>query len=65
MITLKLRSYSTDEIALIDDMLADLIHEIKKDFCPCDCKVCKFHHLCLDLHHAQVYTSKTLTNRQG
>lgn len=65
MITLKLRAYSKDEIALIDDMLADLIHEIKKDFCHGDCKGCKFHHLCLDLHYAQLYSSDTLTNRQG
>lgn len=65
MITLKLRTYSAHEIDILDDMLCGLIHEIKQGFCHNSCKDCNFRHLCVDLQSAQLYSSDTLTNRQG
>ena len=65
MITLKLRAYSAHEIDILDDMLTQLIRQLKQGFCHSNCKDCNFRHLCIDLQPAQLYSSDTLTNRQG
>lgn len=65
MITLKLRSYSAHEIDILDDMLTQLIKQLKQGFCHSSCKDCNFRHLCIDLQSAQLYSSDTLNNRQG
>ncbi len=49
MITLRLNTYTNDEMRLLHWLLQGNVHEFTAAHCLADCTECQFKHLCHDL----------------
>ena len=60
MITLKIRSYTKEQLQMLFDVFGEGVAMITSIECAGDCRHCKHRHPCHDLEEAQEYIAKAL-----
>lgn len=60
MITLKLASYSQEEVKILANLLEQLQPNLQSAYCASnlDCKCCPVRHICIDLAQATIYAEE-------
>lgn len=64
MLTLKCKSYTTEELNMLYDVLNEGIVMVQSINCNDDCQNCIYKHVCIDLQSASLYTADTIEARQ-
>ena len=65
MITLKVKAYTNEELAMLYDVLGEGVAMINSLNCVGDCRTCAYKHPCRDLEEAQEWLATVIQSRHG
>ena len=63
MLTLKCKSYTTEELNMLYDVLNEGIVMVLSMNCNNDCQNCEYKHICIDLQSAALFTADIIEAR--
>lgn len=65
MITLKIRSYTKEQLQMLYDVFGEGVAMITSINCAGDCRNCEYKHPCHDLDEAQEFLAKKIAKQTG